>query len=166
MFWYTYKATPVGQMFIKQFGNKYQFFVEILSRDLVHVSVDLTIASFIFCLLVSVGCQLLYVARFFHYAKSFVHKLIYFGFPLTGLVSYYFYLWPMYPTKHWSYAYILYFLSTLCIFNLCFKISNKLIPELGAIIKAVYRAIHVIAHLAAPMKNFMTDKLTRTNRNF
>ena len=52
---------------------------------------ELTIASFFLCLLIGVGCQLLYVARFFHCAKSFLHKLIYFGFPLTALVSYYFY---------------------------------------------------------------------------
>jgi hypothetical protein len=165
MFWYSYKSTQVGLVFLQKFGNKYQFFVEILNRELWRVSFDITIAAFIFCLVISSGCQLLYAARFFHCAKSFLHKLIYWGLPLTVLVSYCFYLWPMYPTKWWGNAYILYLFSTLCVFNLCFKISDKLIPEIGAIFKGIHRAIYAIVHSFDPVTNMKSNEIKDIEQN-
>jgi hypothetical protein len=68
--------------------------------------------------------------------------------PLTVIVSYYFYSRPENDFEYYRTAYIVYSFSTLCLFNLCFKVSNKLIPELGALIKGAYSAVHVLARAA------------------
>ena len=144
MCWYTYRATQVGRTFLKKFGNNYSFFVDILNQDIVTVSYKLTLSAFILCLVIGSVFQFLYLGRFFQGAGSWLHKFMYWGLPLTFIVSACFYRWPLYPVEHWSAAYILYFLPTICIYALCFKISDKLLPEFGAAINSVFKSIRFI----------------------
>ena len=65
---------------------------------------------------------------------------MYWGIPLTFIVSAYFYRWPMYPVDRWGAAYILYLAPTLCVYRLCFKITNRLLPEIGTVFIAVFMA--------------------------
>lgn len=141
MCWYTYKGTHVGQMFLKRFGNKYYFFVEVLNQDIVRVSYELVLSAFILCLTMSSLSQFVYLVRFYQGSKGLLHRFIYWGFPLTFIVSGYFYRWPIYPVERWAAAYILYFVPTICVCALCFKISDRLLPELGAVVKAVFKSI-------------------------
>jgi len=144
MFWYTYRATQVGLTFIKKFGNKHSDLVDIINQDIVNLSSELALSAFIFCLLIGSVSQFLYLGRFFQGAGSWLRKFMYGGLPLTFIVSAYFYRWPLYPVEHWSAAYILYFLPTLCIYALCFKICDKLLPEFGAAINSVIKSIRFI----------------------
>ncbi len=148
MCWHTYRSTYIGKVFVDQFGDNYEGFIKILKGDLIGVSLELALAAFIFCLILSSVFQFFYVARFFHGTGSFLLKLIYWGMPLTVIVSYYFYSRPENPFAYYRTAYVLYCFSTLCLFNLCFKISNKLIPELGAMIHGVTQAVQAIARSA------------------
>ena len=117
------------------------FFVEILDEDIVSVSCELTLTAFILCLVIGSICQFVYLARFYQGSKGLLHRFIYWGFPLTIIVSAYFYRWPIYTVEHWSAAYILYFVPTICVYSLCFKISDMLLPELGAVVKAVFKSV-------------------------
>ena len=117
------------------------FFVEILDEDIVSVSCELTLTAFILCLVIGSICQFVYLARFYQGSKGLLHRFIYWGFPLTIIVSAYFYRWPIYTVEHWSAAYILYFVPTICVYSLCFKISDMLLPELGAVVKAVFKLV-------------------------
>ncbi|MGD8520085.1 MAG: hypothetical protein PVF56_02980 [Desulfobacterales bacterium] len=148
MCWFTYKSTHIGKVFLNQFGNNYDDFVKILKGDLIGLSVELTLAAFIICLILSCIFQLFHVARFFHGIGSFLYKLIYVGMPLTVIVSYYYYSRPGFEFEYYRTAYILYSFSTICLFNLCFKISNKLIPELGALFKGASSAVCALARTA------------------
>lgn len=145
MCWNTYRSTYIGKVFVDQFGDNYDGFIKILKGDLLGASLELALAAFIFCLILSCFFQLFYAARFFHGIGSFLYRLIYWGLPLTVIVSYYFYSRPENDFEYYRTVYILYFFSTLCLFNLCFKISNKLIPELGAMINGAKSAVHVLA---------------------
>ena len=148
MCWFTYRSTYIGKVFLDQFGNNYDGFIKILKGDLIGLSFELTLATFIFCLIFSCIFQLFYVARFFHGTGSFLYKLIYWGMPLTVIVSYYYYSRPGNEFEYYRTAYILYSFSTICLFNLCFKISYKLIPELGTLIKGANSAVHAMARMA------------------
>jgi hypothetical protein len=153
MCWHTYRNTYIAKVFLDQFGNNYDGFIEVLNSDLIGLSLELALAAFIFCLILSCIFQLFYVARFFHGTGSFLYKFIYWGMPLTIIVSYYFYSRPGYEFEYYRTAYILYSFSTICLFNLCFKISYKLIPELGVLIKGVNSAVQVLARKANSKSN-------------
>ena len=148
MCWHTYRSTYIGKVFLDQFGNNHDDFLKILKGDLIGLSVELSLAAFIFCLILSCIFQFFYVARFFHGTGSFLYKLIYWGMPFTVIVSYYYYSRPGYEFEYYRTAYILYSSSTICLFNLCFKISNRLIPELGALIKIANKAVKALARTA------------------
>ncbi len=148
MCWFTYRDTHVGLVFVKQLGNNYGFFIEILSQDILKISYRLTLSTFILCLIISCVCQFVYLGRYFQGVSGWLHKFMYWGIPLTFIVSAYFYRWPIYPVDRWSAAYILYFAPTLCVYALCFKITNRLFPEIGGAIKAVFIAIcFIIDHV-------------------
>lgn len=148
MCWHTYRSTYIGKVFVDQFGNNYEGFIKILKGDLIGASLELALSAFIFCLILSCIFQLFYMARFFHGTGSFLFKLIYWGLPLTVIVSYYYYSRPGFEFEYYRTAYILYSFSTICLFNLCFKISNKLIPELGALVNGAKSAVHALARTA------------------
>jgi len=148
MCWHTYRSTYIGKVFLDQFGNNHDDFLKILKGDLIGLSVELSLAAFIFCLILSCIFQFFYLARFFHGAGSFLYKLIYWGMPFTVIVSYYYYSRPGYEFEYYRTAYMLYSFSTICVFNLCFKISNKLIPELGALIGIASGAVKALARRA------------------
>ena len=153
MCWRTYRNTSIGEVFLDQFGNNHDGFIKILKTDLIGLSLDLALAAFIFCLILSCIFQLLYVARFFHGTSSFLYKLIYWGTPLTFIVSYYYYSRPGFEFEYYRSAYILYSFSTICLFNLCFKISNKLIPELGVLINGANSAVQALTRKANSKSN-------------
>jgi hypothetical protein len=150
MCWYTYKGTHVGQVFLKKFGNNYSFFVEILDEDIISVSCELTLSAFILCLVIGSICQFVYLVRFYQGSPGLLHRFIYWGFPLTIIVSAYFFRRPIYIVEHWSAAYILYFVPTLCVYALCFKISGMLFPELAAVVKVFYSSFCFIIDHTVP----------------
>ena len=134
--WFTYKDTHVGFVFVEQMGNNYEIFTDILNQDILKLSYYLTLSTFILCLAIGSVCQFAYLGRYFQGTSGWLHKFLYWGIPLTFMVSAYFYCWPIYPVDHWGAAYILYFTPTLCVYGLCFKIANKLLPEIGSIIRS------------------------------
>ena len=138
--WFTYKDTHVGYVFVEQMGNNYPIFTDILNQDILKLSYYLTLSTFILCLAIGSACQFAYLGRYFQGTSGWLHKFLYWGIPLTFMVSAYFYRWPIYPVDHWGAAYILYFVPTVCVFGLCFKITNRLLPEIGTIILAFMNA--------------------------
>ena len=144
MCWYTYKDTHVGLVFVKKLGNNYGFLAEIIQKDLVQVSFQLTLSAFVFCIIICSACQFFYIGRFFRGVNGWLGKFMYWGIPLTFIVSAYFYRWPLCPVDSWSAAYILYFAPVMCLYGLCFKVTDKLLPEIGTVIKAVFRAIFFV----------------------
>jgi hypothetical protein len=149
-FWFTYRDTHVGLVFVKQVGSRYGFLAQILKEDIVRLSFDLTLSAFVICLIISTVCQFMYFGRFFQGLNGWLHKFMYWGIPLTVIVSAYFYRWPQYPVDRWSAAYILYFIPTLCVYGLCFKITNALLPEIGTVIKAPFKALRFILAQMGP----------------
>ncbi len=144
MCWYTYRDTHVGMVFVENLGSNYGFLTEIIQQDIVQVSFRLTLSAFVLCIIITSVCQFLYIGRFFQGVNGWLNKFLYWGIPLTLVVSAYFYRWPLYPVDSWSAAYVLYFAPTLCVYGLCFKISNRLLPEIGTLMGAFIRAIGFI----------------------
>jgi hypothetical protein len=144
MCWYTYRDTHVGLVFVKQPGNNYGYLTQILNQDIITVSYHLTLSSFLLCLIISSACRFVYLGRFFMGSNGWLHKFMYWGIPLTFIVSAYFYRWPIFPVDRWGAAYILYFAPTLCVYGLCFKITDRLLPEIGTVIIAFFRATRFI----------------------
>jgi hypothetical protein len=144
MCWHTYRDTHVGLVFVKQLGNNYGFLTKILNQDIIKVSYHLTLSAFLLCLIISSACQFVYLGRFFMGSNGWLHKFMYWGIPLTFIVSAYFYRWPIFPVDRWGVAYILYFAPTLCVYGLCFKITDRLLPEIGTVIIAFFKATRFI----------------------
>jgi hypothetical protein len=161
MCWHTYKGTHVGQVFLKKFGNNYSFFVEILYEDIISVSCELTLSGFILCLVIGSVCQFVYLVRFYQGSKGLLHRFIYWGLPLTIIASAYFYRWPIYPLERWGAAYILYFVPTICVYALCFKISGMLLPEIGAVVKAFYSSFCFIIDHMVPAEEDKPDDIVK-----
>ena len=135
MLWYTYISTPVGQRFVIMSAGISQVIFDILCINFVSLSIKVTIVAFTICMLTSVICQVLYIARYLYLPRSFFGKIVIWGLPLAAAVAAR--IQHIYGFEDWSTAYAIAFVPTLCLFTGCFKFTRELIPEIGDLIRKV-----------------------------
>ena len=133
MTWSVYIATPVGKKFLNMFPVKAQNIVDILNRELIFFSIQLTLKAFIICLVTSALCQVFHIARYLYQPRGFVMKVILWGLPLTALVA--IHIQDAFGLKQLGPAYVVALVPTLCVFSGCFKFTYELLPEIGALIE-------------------------------
>lgn len=155
MFWLSYTSTPVGDLFLSKSGERVRFIFKLISCDIVELSIHLTLAAFVIFLIISAVCQLLHVVRYFYSHRGLPARVVYWGLPLAGFVAYY--LGYFYQFDKWGGLYIIALLPTLLVFMLCFKISEKLLPELGFVINKVYYSLSVLSISLTPSRKSDSD---------
>jgi hypothetical protein len=143
MFWLSYASTPVGDLFLRKSGERVRFIFKLINCDILELAINLTLAAFLVCLIISAVCQLLHVIRHFYMHRGLPGKLVYWGLPMAGFVAYY--LGYLYQFDKWGGLYLIALLPTLLVFMLCFKIAEKLLPELGFVINKVYYSLSVLS---------------------
>jgi hypothetical protein len=139
MAWFVYISTPVGKKFLNTFPMKAQNIIDILNRELIFFSIQLTLKAFIICLAISALCQVFHMARYFYQPRGFVMKIILWGLPLTAIVA--IHIQDAFGLKQLGPAYIVALVPTLCVFSGCFKFAYELLPEIGTLIEKTYQII-------------------------
>ena len=132
LLWHAYVLPPVGKEYISIFTENSQAIFEILSRNCISFSMDLTLQTFYVCLAIASICRLLYIARLFYDPREFLGRLCFWGLPMAVMVA--IYLQPIYNFTEWEMALFLSVAPTLTMFTGCFRFTNLLLPEIGDII--------------------------------
>jgi hypothetical protein len=143
--WHLYRLTYIGRQFVKLQPQQTQMITAIISRDIASLSLNTTLTAFVICMVVSAGCQVFYVSRFFYQSRGKIGKLLLWGLPLTALVS-------MYANNHhgldsWMSVIPISIVPTLCVFTYCFKFSQGLLPEMGDVMGMLLRCCKKLLYL-------------------
>lgn len=131
--WYLFISTGVGQAYAEQFYYNYQITNDVLNRNIFDLSINLSITSFVICFLLSSLCQIFFISRYLYEGIGYFSRIIFFGLPLTYIVATYFI--SINEFNNMNSAFIVVVIPTLCVFMGCFRLSEKLLPELDDIIK-------------------------------
>ena len=132
LFWNAYILTPVGKQYSAVFTENSQVIFEILSRNSISFSIELTLQTFYVCFTICTACQFFSLARFFYLPREFFGRLCFWGLPMAVVVA--IYLRPIYGFAEWEMALFLSVVPTLIMFTGCFRFTGLLFPELFDII--------------------------------
>ena len=144
--WHIFGMTYSGKKFIMLHPVAMNMVSKIMSSDLFEVSIDTTFSSFTICLIISAICQVSHIARYLYLPQSIIVKILFWGMPLTAVVS--MYINDQIKFAHWSYTIPLTIVPTLCVFTYCFSFSEALLPELGAVIVNIFHGLKDFFSLA------------------
>jgi hypothetical protein len=136
--WHLYLATAVGQQFVQLFPQTAQGTAHLLQMDLVRLSVEITIYSFVICIATGSLCRVFYLGRYLYEQFGALGRTALCGLPLTAVVATV--IQPVYGFHEWSTAFTVAFLPTLFVFSRCFSYAAKLLPELGEVKDQVIRS--------------------------
>lgn len=126
--WILFTATQVGQTYAKIHAESYRMTNEFLNGNFISLAFNLTLTSFVICLLISAVLQFLHINRVIYSNRNIFAKIIFIGLPLTGVIAFY-----MYYTGEFRLidtAFIVVLIPTLCVFTGSFKFSEEFVPEL------------------------------------
>jgi hypothetical protein len=143
--WHIYRLTYIGSQFVIQQPQRTQMITAILSNDINGLSLNTTLAAFVICMVISATCRTFYLSRFFYQSQGKIGKLVLWGLPLTALVS--MYTNSQHGFHSWAAVIPITIVPTLCVFTYCFTFSDRLLPELGDVIKAIFIYFKKIASL-------------------
>ena len=135
--WHIYRLTYIGKQFVNLHPQQAKMISAIISHDIAFLSLNTTLAAFVICMAVSAGCHVFYLSRLFYQSRGKVGKLILWGLPLTALVS--MYVNNRLGFNSWTAVIPIAIVPTLCVFAYCFKFSEKLLPEIGDVIRVIFR---------------------------
>ena len=133
--WYLFKSTDVGQAYAEKLYYNYQITNDVLNRNIYDLSINLTITSFVICFLASSVCQIFFISRYLYSGRGIFSRIIFFGLPLTYIVA--IYIMPVNKFNNMDSAFIVAVIPTLCVFMGCFRLSEKLLPELDDLIRRI-----------------------------
>ncbi|MDA3895250.1 MAG: hypothetical protein PF482_03765 [Desulfobacteraceae bacterium] len=133
MLWYAYLSTPMADNFISLHPERAETIFEFSELNLIYFSIEVTLSAFIICFAISAVCRFLHICHYLYLSQGLFGKLIYWGVPLTGAVSYY--IKNEYGFSDWEATGCMVMLPTYLLFISCFKYSEKLVPEAGDILK-------------------------------
>jgi hypothetical protein len=141
--WHIFRITYSGKKFSMLHPKATSVISNIVNNDLIELSIHTTFSAFAICLVIGAICQVSYITRFLYYPRSIIAKLLFWGIPLTAVVS--MYINDQIQLAHWSYTMPVTIVPTLCVFTYCFKFSETLLPEIGDVIAKIFHGLKVIS---------------------
>ncbi len=135
MFWELYAYTHMGQQFLDMYPGISLALSDLFDLDVVTFSMEITVSTFIFCLLISTVFQMLYVLRYLYLPRKMLGRCVLFGIPLASVLARY--IQNSYGLDYWNIAFAVVLFPTLILFSGCFRFSHEHIPEIGDIITNV-----------------------------
>lgn len=150
--------TYSGQKFIMRHPNAANLIADIGKNDLIEASIHTTFSAFTICILICAICQVFHITRYFYYPRNVLTKLLFWGLPLTGVLS--MYANDQLNLAHWSYTIPITIVPTLCVFTYCFRFTATLLPEIGAVIMNIFTVFrNWLGSQPAPITNENTPKI-------
>jgi len=137
--WHIYGLTHSGKKFIMLQPEAANRISNIVNNDLIEISIHTTFSAFTICLIICAICRVTYIKRFFYYPRNTIGKLLFWGLPLTAIVS--MYVNDQIQWAHWSYTVPITIVPTLCVFTYCFQFSEALLPEIGDIVGIIFNGV-------------------------
>lgn len=148
--WHIFRMTYSGQKFIRSHPEATGVISSIVKNDLVGISIHAAFSAFTICLIICALCQVSYITRYFYYPQSIIAKLLFWGTPLTVVVS--MYINDQIQLAHWSYTLPVTIVPTLCVFTYCFKFTEALLPEFGDVIVKIFQWLKALFSLMSPQE--------------
>jgi hypothetical protein len=143
--WHIYRLTYIGRQFVILHPKQTLLISSVVGNDIAHLSTHTTLAAFAICMIISALCQVFYISRFFYDPQGLIGKLALWGLPLTAIVS--IFMNAQLGFKDWTAVIPITIVPTLCVFTYSFKFSAQLLPEIGEVIKAIFRFFKFLFHL-------------------
>ena len=137
--WHIFRMTYSGKKFIMLHPEATNVISIIVNNDIIEHSIRITLSAFTICLIIGAICQVTYITRYLYYPQSILVKLLFWGMPLTAVVS--IYINHQTHLAHWSYTMPITIVPTLCVFTYCFKFTETLLPELGDVIVKIFQSL-------------------------
>jgi hypothetical protein len=123
-----YSATQVGQTYAKIYEESYQLTNELLNRDFISLAINLTLTSFIICLIIGTVFKFLHISQFLYSNRGLFTRIIFVGLPLTFVVAVYNYYTGEFRFLETALTVVL--IPTLFVFTGSFRLSEEFVPEL------------------------------------
>jgi len=137
--WHILRMTYSGKKFSMLHPKTSSVISDIVNNDLIELSIHTTFSAFLICLIFSAICRVSYITRFLYYPRSIITKLLFWGIPLSAVVS--MYINDQIDLAHWSYTLPITIVPTLCVFTYCFTFTEVLLPEFGAVINKIFQGL-------------------------
>jgi hypothetical protein len=150
LLWYLFRMTYSGKKFIMLHPQANTVISKIVNSDLIEMSIHSTFSAFTICIIIGAICRIAHVTRYLYYPGSIISKLLFWGMPLSMVVS--MYINYQFEFGHWSYALPVTIVSTLCVFTSCFKFTESLLPELGDVMAKIFHGLKYFISLS-PRRN-------------
>jgi len=153
--WNVYVETHIGEKYLQMYPATSQSIFDLLNRNLIQFSMQMTSAAFSICLVISALCQVFHIARYFYLPRGFFGKILLWGLPLAAVVA--FRIRPVFGFHPFGFAYVVSIVPALCVFSGCFHFTYELLPEIGDLLHMVLNLKAAIARKTHP------DKKRRVN---
>jgi len=130
--WFLFSATDVGQTYAKIYEESYRLTNDILHRNFISLAVNLTLTSFVICLMVAAIYKFLHIIRYCYSDRGLPGRFLLAGLPLSFIVAFYLnYIGDFIPLDT---ALSVALVPTLCLFTACFRLAEEFVPGLADII--------------------------------
>ena len=147
LLWHLFRMTYSGKKFILLHPQANNVISKIVNNDLIEMSIHSTFSAFTICIFICAICQVGYITRYLYYPGNIISKLLFWGIPLSMVVS--MYVNDQLKFEHWSYALPVTVVPTLCVFTYCFKFAESLLPELGDVMAKIFHGLKYFISLAS-----------------
>ena len=151
LLWHLLRMTYSGQKFMMLHPEASHVMSNIMETDLIEMSIHTTFTAFSICFVICAICQVSYITRYFYDPRNIIAKLVFWGLPLTLVVS--IYINDQFQFEHWSYTLPVTIVPTLCVFTYCFKFSAALLPEFGGVLMKIFQALKAFFSLQPHRQN-------------
>lgn len=135
--WHLYLSTHVGKQFALYFPHAAKSTANLLQMDLISLSIEISIYSFVICIAIGAIFRFLYLARYVYEQFGALGRIAVCGLPLAAVIATY--VQPLYGIPEWSTAFVVVLVPALSVFSRCFTYAAKLLPELGEIKRPLAR---------------------------
>jgi hypothetical protein len=151
LLWHLFRMTYSGNRFIALHPEANNAISNIVNDDLIEMSIHTTFSAFTICMVICAICRLSYITRYLYDPRNTIAKLVFWGLPLTIVVS--MYINDQFNFAHWAYTLPLTIVPTLCVFTYCFKFSETLLPEFGDVVLKIFQALKAFFSLQPHRQN-------------
>ena len=134
MMWGLYQQTPMGKQFLVMFDDRSHLISAIMAMEFRYFAWEITLAAFTVCMGVSAVCWFFCIGRYFYYARNLLHRLLFWGLPLSFAVAFHLSGSVGFPVNGVLVAVAV--VPTMCLFMNCFNYAERLLPECGDIVLA------------------------------
>jgi len=133
--WHVYRLTYIGRRFVDLNPKLTQTISAVLSGNLVDLSIHTTLAALMICMAAGAFCQVFHISRHFYHCRGWIGKFAMWGLPLAAMVSVY--INAQYQFNLWAAVIPVAIIPTLCVFTYGFNFSERLLPEIGQVVRAI-----------------------------